>query len=88
MKKLSIGGIVEASVKFRWEKINDSNILGYKIYWRETTSPTWDNSRFVEDVAEATLNGIVIDNFFFGVSTVGKNGFESPVLFPNSIFRE
>ena len=88
LKKLSIGGIVEASVKFRWEKINDSNILGYKIYWRETTSPTWDNSRFVEDVAEATLNGIVIDNFFFGVSTVGKNGFESPVLFPNSIFRE
>jgi hypothetical protein len=88
LKKLSIGGIVEASVKFRWEKINDSNILGYKIYWRETTSPTWDNSRFVEDVSEATLNGIVIDNFFFGVSTVGKNGFESPVLFPNSIFRE
>ena len=68
--------------------MNDSNILGYKIYWRETTSPTWDNSRFVEDVSEATLNGIVIDNFFFGVSTVGKNGFESPVLFPNSIFRE
>ena len=88
LKKLSIGGIVEASVKFRWEKINDSNILGYKIYWRETTSTTWDNSRFVEDVSEATLNGIVIDNFFFGVSTVGKNGFESPVLFPNSIFRE
>jgi len=34
-----------------------------------------------------TLEGIVIDNFFFGISSVGKNGFESPVVFPNSIFR-
>ena len=83
----SIGGIVEASVKFRWEKINDSNILGYKIYWRETTSPTWDNSRFVGDVSEATLNGIVIDNFFFGVASIAEDGHESVVVFPSAIFR-
>ena len=87
IKKLSIGGIVQASVKFRWEQVNDPNISGYKIYWRDTTSPTWDHSRFVGDVAEATLEGIVIDNFFFGVATVGKNGYESPVVFPNAIFR-
>ena len=87
LKKLSIGGIVQASVKFRWEQVNDPNIAGYKIYWRDTTSPTWDHSRFVGDVSEATLEGIVIDNFFFGVATVGKNGFESPVVFPNAIFR-
>src|SRR6056300_30970 len=87
LKKLSIGGIVQASVKFRWEKVNHPNVAGYKIYWRNTTSPTWDHSRFVGDVSEATLEGIVIDNFFFGVATVGKNGYESPVVFPNSIFR-
>ena len=39
-------------------------------------------------LCEAVLEGIVIDNFFFGVSTVGKNGFESPIIFPNSIFRD
>ncbi|MBL6870087.1 MAG: M28 family metallopeptidase [Flavobacteriaceae bacterium] len=88
LKKLSIGGIVQASVKFRWEQVNDPNIAGYKIYWRDTTSPTWDHSRFVGDVSEATLEGIVIDNFFFGVATVGKNGYESPVVFPNKIFRD
>ena len=88
LRKLSIGGIVEASVKFRWEKVNDPNVKGYKIYWRDTTSPSWDHSRFVGNVSEATLQGIVIDNFFFGVATVGKNGFESPVLFPNEIFRD
>ena len=85
--KLSIGGIVEASVKFQWKKINDINVAGYKIYWRDTTSSNWDNSRFVGNVSEATLEGIVIDNFFFGVATVGKNGYESPVVFPNAIFR-
>ena len=87
LEELSIGGIVEASVKFKWKKIDNPNISGYKIYWRDTTSPTWDYSRYVGDVSEATLEGIVIDNFFFGVSTVGKNGFESPVVFPNSVFR-
>jgi len=87
VKKLSIGGIVQAAAKFKWEKVNDPNISGYKIYWRNTTSPIWQNERFVGDINEYVLEGIVIDNFFFGISTVGKNGFESPVVFPNGIFR-
>lgn len=87
VKKLSIGGIVQASVKFKWEKVDDPNIKGYKIYWRDTTSPVWQYERFVGDRDSYTLDGIVIDNFFFGISTVGKNGFESPVVFPNGIFR-
>jgi hypothetical protein len=36
---------------------------------------------------EATLEGIVVDNFFFGMATVGKNGIESPVVFPNKVMR-
>ena len=87
VKKLSIGGIVQAAAKFKWEKVNDPNVSGYKIYWRNTTSPIWQNERFVGDINEYVLEGIVIDNFFFGISTVGKNGFESPVVFPNGIFR-
>ena len=87
VKKLSIGGIVEASVKFTWEKVQDPNVIGYKIYWRDTTSPTWQNERFVGDINKYTLKEIVIDNFFFGIATVRKNGFESPVVFPNGIFR-
>ena len=85
-KNLSIGGIVKPSVKFKWEKVDGA--IGYKIYWRDTTSPTWDNSRFVGDVSEFTLDGIVIDNFFCGVASVGKNGYESMVVFPNKIFRD
>ena len=87
VKELSIGGVVEASARFKWSTTEDDNIAGYKIYWRDTTSPTWDHSRFVSNVSEATLEGIVIDNFFFGISTVGKNGIESPVVFPNKVMR-
>jgi Zn-dependent M28 family amino/carboxypeptidase len=84
-KNLAIGGIVKPAAKFKWDKVNGA--VGYKIYWRDTTSPTWDNSRYVGDVSEFTLEGIVIDNFFFGVASVGKNGYESPVVFPNKTFR-
>jgi hypothetical protein len=28
------------------------------------------------------LEGIVIDNFYFGVAAVSKDGSESPVVFP------
>jgi hypothetical protein len=84
-KEVKIGGIVEASAKFQWSRV--AGAKGYKIYWRDTTSPTWDHSRFVGDVDQFTLEGIVIDNFFFGLAAVGENGFESPVVFPNAILR-
>jgi hypothetical protein len=88
VKSLSIGGVVEPSVKFRWEAVDDNTVKGYKIYWRDTTSPIWQNSRYIGNVSEYTLDGIVIDNFLFGISTVGKNGIESPVVFPNKVFRD
>ena len=82
---VEIGGIVEPSAKLRWSKVDGA--LGYKIYWRDTTSPTWDHYRYVGNVTEHTLEGIVIDNYFFGVAAVGKDGHESPVVFPNKVFR-
>tara|TARA_R110002020_G_scaffold454448_1_gene669999 strand:- start:137659 stop:139014 length:1356 start_codon:yes stop_codon:yes gene_type:complete len=82
---VEIGGIVEADAKLQWSKVDGA--VGYKIYWRDTTSPTWDNSRYVGDITQFTLKGIVIDNSFFGVAAVGANGHESPVVFPNGIIR-
>ncbi|UJH91376.1 M28 family metallopeptidase [Antarcticibacterium sp. 1MA-6-2] len=84
-EKVEIGGIVEASTRLKWEKVT-GDIAGYKIYWRDTTAPQWQHSRFVGDVNEFTLNGIVIDNFYFGVAAVGKNGHESPVVFPSGTY--
>ena len=84
-KTVSIGGMVQPSTHLKWDKVDGA--AGYKIYWRDTTSPTWDNSRFVGDVTEFTLEGIVIDNFYFGVASVSKDGFESPVVFPNEVIK-
>ena len=84
-EEVEIGGIVQPSAKLRWKAVPGAT--GYKIYWRETTSPTWDHSRYVGNTTEHTLEGIVIDNFLFGVAAVGENGFESPVVFPGGVFR-
>lgn len=85
-KNVEIGGIVEPSAKLRWDKV-EGEIAGYKIYWRETTEAQWQYSRFVGNVNEFTLDGIVIDNYFFGVASVGKDGHESVVVFPSGVFR-
>ena len=88
VKSLEIGGAVQPSTKFRWKKSSSTDVAGYKVYWRETTSPVWQFSRFVGDVDTHTLEGIIIDNFFFGISAVGTNGFESEVVFPNKVFKD
>lgn len=82
---VEIGGIVEPSARLKWSKVEGA--AGYKIYWRDTTSPTWDHHKYVGDITEFTLNGIVVDNFFFGVAAVGADGHESSVVFPNKVFR-
>ena len=84
-KEVGIGGIVEASARLQWSKVDGAK--GYKIYWRDTTSPTWENSRYVGNVDGYTLEGIVIDNSLFGVAAVGEYGHESMVVFPNKIIR-
>ena len=82
---VALGGAVAPAATFSWDAV--SGAVGYKIYWRDTTSPTWDMSRNVGNVTSFTLKGMVVDNYFFGVSAVGQNGQESVVKFPNKIQR-
>ncbi|WP_018013478.1 M28 family metallopeptidase [Teredinibacter turnerae] len=84
---VSIKGAVQPSTTLSWTALNkkqNPNLAGYKIYWRYTDAPQWQYSRFVGDVTEFTLENIVIDNYFFGVASVSKDGFESPVVFPGA----
>jgi len=84
-KNVMIAGAVQPSTRLKWETSDDKNIIGYKIYWRDTTSPKWQYSRFVGKVDDYTLKNIVIDNYLFGVASVGINGAESIVQFPNKL---
>ncbi len=84
-KNVRIGGIVRPAAKLKWDAVDGAK--GYKVYFRDTTSPTWDHYIYVEGKTEHTLKGIVIDNFLFGVAAIGKDGHESIVSFPSGILR-
>jgi len=86
-KNVLIGGAVQASTTLTWDAVVDDDLLGYKIYWRDTTSPQWQNSRFVGKLNKFTLENIVIDNYFFGVASISKNGAESLVQFPQGLIK-
>ena len=83
--KVSIKGAVQASTTLSWQALDkqqNPQLAGYKIYWRYTDAPQWQYSKYVGDVSEYTLENVVIDNYFFGLASVSKDGFESPVVFP------
>ena len=77
--------MVAPAAILQWDNVE--GVKGYKIYWRDTTSPTWDHFQYVENTNKYTLEGMVIDNFLFGVAAVGENGHESIVTFPSGIIR-
>jgi Zn-dependent M28 family amino/carboxypeptidase len=82
---VEIEGAVQPSTTLKWNRATGKaakNLAGYRVHWRLTDAPQWTNSVFVGDVSEFTLENVVIDNFFFGVSSVSKDGAESPVVFP------
>ena len=78
--EVSIAGQVSPDTNLSWTKVPGA--AHYRLHWRLTTSPTWDYSRDVGDVSSFTLRNIVIDNYFFGVSSVAADGTQSPVVFP------
>lgn len=82
---VQIGGAVQPSTRLAWTQADRPELSGYKVYWRETTAPQWQYSRFVGKVSEFTLENVVIDNYLFGVAAVGTDGNESVVVFPSDL---
>jgi Peptidase family M28 len=77
-----VTGAVQPSPSFTWRPSPSPDVLGYRIYWRKPSEVNWTRSRFVGNVTTYTLQNVIIDNYFFGVAAVGKNGQESLVAFP------
>jgi len=86
-RNVLIGGANRPSTLLAWDPQDDPNLAGYKLYWRDTTSPQWQWSKWVGVGTEGTLENVIIDNFLFGVAAVGKDGNESPVVFPGGQLR-
>tara|TARA_R110002124_G_scaffold282524_1_gene457723 strand:+ start:11602 stop:12975 length:1374 start_codon:yes stop_codon:yes gene_type:complete len=85
---VQIQGAVRPSTTLLWDALDaeqNPQLAGYKIYWRLTDSNQWEKSVFVTaDKTKHTLENVVIDNYLFGVASVSKEGFESPVVFPGA----
>src|ERR1017187_1532745 len=67
-----------------WNANPESNLAGYEVVTRETTSPDWTNAIGVGSVTTVTL-GIAKDNVQFGVRAVDQAGHRSPVAFPQVV---
>jgi Zn-dependent M28 family amino/carboxypeptidase len=77
---VTLAGAVTADTTVRWTPAADA--AAYRVWWRATTEPQWRFSRDAGPMGSLTLQGVVIDDWFFGLSAVSADGWESPVVFP------
>jgi hypothetical protein len=78
--EVRIEGAVSMDTTVSWTKVDGA--AGYRVWWRDTTAPYWTESRDVADATSIVLKDVNIDDWFFGVSAVSAEGYESPVEFP------
>jgi len=76
-------GAVSMDTTVSWTAVPGA--AGYRVWWRDTTAPMWSDSRFVKDATSVLLKDVNIDDWFFGVSSVSSDWYESPVEFPGPV---
>jgi hypothetical protein len=77
---VTIAGNVSPDTTVSWTAAPGA--AGYRVWWRSTTEPQWRFSRWAGAGTSLLLKDIPIDDWFFGVSAVSADGFESPIVFP------
>ncbi|MBS0332168.1 MAG: peptidase M28, partial [Proteobacteria bacterium] len=79
--RVDVSGAVTDDTTVKWAAAADA--ASHRVWWRDTLDPRW--RRVTSRVAggdSTTLKDVNIDDWFFGVSAVGADGWESPVVFP------
>ena len=81
---VAVAGAVQHDTTLTWQPV--AGAVGYRVWWRETTSPLWQHHRDVRGGPGAetrvVLKNIVIDDWAFGVAAIAADGSESPIVFP------
>ncbi len=77
---LEVKGAVAYDTTLSWKPSPGAG--RYDAWWRETTAPQWQHVQKAGDTDSVMLKNIILDDYFFGVSAVSKDGWESPVEFP------
>jgi hypothetical protein len=76
---------LENDTTLRWAPNAEADLAGYRIVWRETTSPFWEHSMDVgKDVNRVTIPGASKDNLIFGLEAFNTAGHASPAVFPSA----
>jgi hypothetical protein len=76
---------LENDTTLRWAPSPEASLAGYRVVWRETTSPFWEHSLDVgKGVNRVTVPGVSKDNVIFGVEAFDSAGHASPAVFPSA----
>lgn len=73
---------LENDTQLLWEANPEADLAGYRIVWRDTSSPIWQGSQLVGNVTEFRVKGKSKDNYFFGVQAVDRDGNVSVASYP------
>ena len=77
---------LENDTTLRWDASTEPDLAGYRIVWRDTTAPLWQNHKDVGLVTHATLP-LSKDNVVFGVQAIDKDGNVSVASYPTPLQR-
>jgi hypothetical protein len=75
---------LENDTTLRWDANTEPDLAGYRIVWRATTAPLWENHKDVGLVTRASLP-VSKDNVVFGVQALDKDGNVSVASFPRPL---
>ena len=82
---VEIDGGVSTDTTVKWQPV--AGAAGYRVWWRDTTEPQWEKSRWAGNATSVTLKNVIVDDSLFGVSAVSAEGYASPVVFPGDAGR-
>jgi Peptidase family M28 len=82
-RTVRLSGAVQPAAVLTWTAPGDStDVAGYRVYWRRTDAPTWNHWADAGRESRYVFTGRVVDDYFFGVASVNREGDASTVVFP------
>lgn len=78
--EITVQGALSDDTSVKWTATPGA--ATYRIWWRDTISPTWqDNVDVPAGQTEFIVKDVVLDDHFFGVQTVSADGYASPIQY-------
>jgi len=71
-----------------WQANPEPDFDHYEIVWRDTTEPAWTRAKAIGRETKYTAKEMSKDNHLFGVRSVSRDGFKSPVSYPTPVRRQ